>query len=149
MVSQQEYFQLIYISAAVPGFDEHELPELLAVARENNKALSITGMLLYHNRSFIQVLTGPKESVESLFAKIECDPRHTNTRILYRGAVSGRSFNDLSMGFYNSSKSKDEIPGLNDVLKSGISVDEEESKTKAIEVLEAFRDGKWRQAVNT
>lgn len=144
------FFQLIYSSAAVPNFDIDELPKLLEGARTNNSALNITGMLLYHEGSFIQVLTGPKENVEPLFDKIGRDPRHTDTRILFRGDVDERSFDDWSMGFYRTSKNtNNELPGFNDVLKSGFTLDDEESKTRAIEVLEAFRDGKWRQVVDT
>ena len=146
----ESFFQLIYSSAAAPSFDESQLPELLEVARTNNSKLFITGMLLYHERSFIQVLTGPKTHVETLFEKISKDPRHTDTRVLFRGSVTERSFNDWSMGFYQSTaETKEELPGLNDVLKSGFDVDDEDSKTRAIEVLEGFRDGKWRQAANS
>ena len=145
----EQYFQLIYISAAAPDFDENELPKLLEVARKNNSELNITGMLLYHKQSFIQVLTGRQADVEQLFRKIERDSRHTDTRVLFRGAVSQRSFEDWSMGFYQSGKNAElEVPGLNDVLDTGFVVDDEDSKTKAMEVLEAFRDGRWRQAVN-
>ena len=145
----QEYFQLIYVSAASADFDEQDLPDLLDVARRNNGELNITGMLLYHKRSFIQVLTGDQTAVESVFRKIEGDSRHHDTRVLYRGPVSERSFEDWSMGFYQSGKNMgEEVPGLNDVLNTGFVVEDEESKTRAIQILEGFRDGKWRQAVN-
>ncbi len=145
----ENYFQLIYSSAAAKDFNTEDLPALLEGARTNNSKLSITGMLLYHEGSYIQVLTGPKANVEPLFDKIEKDPRHTDTRVLFRGEVDERSFDDWSMGFYQTSKdtSKD-LPGFNDVLKSGFALEDEESKTRAIEVLEAFRDGKWRQVVD-
>ena len=145
----ESYFQLIYSSAAAPSFNTEELPQLLESARENNSKLNITGMLLFHEGSFIQVLTGPKTNVEPLFDKIARDPRHTETRILFRGDVDERSFDDWSMGFYQTSKNTNkELPGFSDVLKSGFVVEDEESKSRAIEVLEAFRDGKWRQVVD-
>lgn len=145
----KKYFQLIYISAAAKDFNTEELPALLEGARTNNSQLRITGMLLYHEGSFIQVLTGPKANVEPLFDKIEKDPRHTDPRVLFRGEVDERSFDDWSMGFYQTSKDTlKDLPGFNDVLKSGFELEDEESKTRAIEVLEAFRDGKWRQVVD-
>lgn len=149
------YFQLVYVSAAAATFDESELPALLATARRNNSAREITGMLLYHQRSFIQVLTGNQTDVESLFEKIAKDPRHTDTRILLRRNVSERSFNDWSMGFYHSSAVNNRnLPGLNDVLDKGFDSEAEDDeqdieRLRVIQVLEGFRDGQWRQAVST
>ncbi len=65
--------QLVYISAAEHDFPEKELQELLAKARENNSKLDISGMLLFHEGSFIQALEGEKAAVESLYNKIGQD----------------------------------------------------------------------------
>ena len=51
-------YQLVYISAANHEFTEKELHELLSKARKNNESYGITGMLLYHQGSFIQALEG-------------------------------------------------------------------------------------------
>ena len=143
-----ELFQIIYISAAAESFDEADLPELLNVARKNNTNLNITGMLLYHDRSFIQVLTGPEESVINVYNKVERDARHTNARILYRGPVEHRTFEDWSMGFYKTKGMGDELPGLNNVLSLGFNHNDETDGDRARQVLEGFREGKWRQAVD-
>lgn len=145
---EQELFQLIYISRAADSFKDEELVELLAVARTNNQQLDITGMLLYHERSFIQVLTGPEEKVTALYKKVEQDPRHEDPKILFQGTVSERSFEDWSMGFVNTqTKAARGLPGFNNVLNSGFSGDDIDGD-RARKVLEAFRDGQWRQAVN-
>lgn len=145
---EEEYFQLIYISSAVDNFSEEELPALLTTARTNNETLDITGMLLFHERSFIQVLTGPEQAVKSVYKKVEKDPRHENPRILSQGIVTERSFEDWSMGFCNTTdKSARKLPGFNNVLSSGFGGDEIDGD-RAKKVLAAFRDGQWRQAVN-
>jgi len=51
--------QLIYVSAATNRFNPAELRELLRLARLKNQQLDVTGMLLYHEGSFLQVLEGP------------------------------------------------------------------------------------------
>lgn len=141
-------YQMIYVSAAADDFDEASLPDLLAQARVNNAKSDITGMLLYHERSFIQVLTGPESAVKSLYAKISLDTRHRNSRVLYQGNVEERSFEDWSMGFYKTNrKSAAELPGFSSVLVSGFHGGEG-GLDRTRQVLEAFRDGRWRQAVD-
>lgn len=69
----EEYYQLLYISAAEHEFSEKELEELLKAARENNERLEISGMLLFHKGSFIQALEGKKDDVERLYQNISID----------------------------------------------------------------------------
>jgi hypothetical protein len=61
--------QCIYASAAGRAFDTEELAQLLKVARDNNAKLGLTGMLLYAEGSFFQVLEGPAQVVDALYAK--------------------------------------------------------------------------------
>ena len=143
-----DYYQIIYVSAASEHFDESGLPELLKNARATNEKLGITGMLLFHQRSFIQVITGPERAVRALYAKVEQDPRHTSARVLFQGPVDQRSFDDWSMGFYQTgANSADELPGFNRVLTQGFNGGEDEPD-RARAVLEAFRGGRWRQSVD-
>ena len=73
-----ELVQCIYCSASAPGaFGRNELPELLEECRTNNAKCDITGILLYHNQSFFQVLEGDRSVVEALFEKVASDSRHT------------------------------------------------------------------------
>lgn len=69
-------FQLVYISAANKELPEEELQEILVKARINNESLDISGMLLFHQGSFIQALEGPQSAVESLYNKISEDTTH-------------------------------------------------------------------------
>jgi uncharacterized Fe-S cluster-containing MiaB family protein len=61
--------QVIYASAATKPFDRENLVELLKIARSKNMAADISGMLLYHSGSFLQVLEGPEQNVEELYPK--------------------------------------------------------------------------------
>ncbi len=141
-------YQLIYVSAASADFEEASLPDLFTQSRENNARIEVTGMLLFHDRSFVQVLTGPKVAVKALYETIARDPRHSNSRILFQGDVEERAFEDWSMGFYKTNRnSADELPGFNSVLVSGFHGGDGELD-RARQVLEAFRDGRWRQAVD-
>lgn len=80
-------------------FSENELAELLTVARCNNQKYQITGLLLYKAPLFMQLLEGPKETVEQLFDTIKQDPRHSDVSGLIKGDIQRRTFPDWQMGF--------------------------------------------------
>ena len=143
-------FQLLYISAANHDFTEEELEALLIKARSNNEKVNVSGMLLYHEGSFIQALEGPKEQVEKIYQKISKDTRHTETRILFKGDSRQRDFHGWSMGFYRSKQSGDEnLEGFHQFLTNGFRHNGEGvNDGTARKALLAFREGKWRQHVD-
>jgi hypothetical protein len=96
-------FQLVYASAACTPFSSQDLQLLLARARDANVAQSVTGMLLYHAGSFLQVLEGPQAGVEQIFSAIERDPRHRHIKVLLRRPIALREFKDWTMGFIDTS----------------------------------------------
>ena len=141
--------QLVYISAAEHDFTEAELQELLTKARKNNHSLNISGMLLFHEGSFIQALEGNKDSVNCLYNKIAEDKRHSETRVLYRGDQEERDFDTWSMGFYRSDQSSAEnLDGFHQFLRSGFKNDPRVDESRARKALLQFRDGSWRQNVD-
>ena len=79
---EPDVYQIIYASTETRSIDEDELLGMLKLAREKNKRLGITGMLLHCDGSFIQALEGPKEQVMDLISVIRRDLRHN--RILIR-----------------------------------------------------------------
>lgn len=138
-------YQLIYISAANQEFTEEELESLLRAARENNQAMDITGMLLFHEGSFIQALEGDQASVEKLYKKIGKDQRHVETKVLFRGMVSERDFKNWSMGFYRSNQSSAaNLEGFHQFLTTGFVSRKDDGRAR--KALLAFRDGKWHAA---
>lgn len=136
--------QIIYASAATRKISSEELRDILIKARANNEALGVSGMLVYDDGSFIQVLEGPSEAVSALVERIKGDPRHTQFRLLSRRDIEAREFGEWSMGFADTST---ETAGLD-----GFAVHGPELKlmisdgTRARQVFEQFYDGAWRQS---
>jgi hypothetical protein len=91
--------QLLYVSAASASFREPDLKTILNCSRRNNPAYGITGMLLYMDRGFIQILEGPAAGVGAIFTPIQKDTRHKNLRVLVDRRVDTRLFAGWSMGF--------------------------------------------------
>jgi len=92
-------FSLTYKSRALIDFDRYELYALLAQARTKNASLNITGMLLYHNKHFIQTLEGEKETVLNIFESIVDDSRHVHVKKMTESEIEKRVYPNWSMGF--------------------------------------------------
>lgn len=91
--------QLMYTSkATVPGTPE-TLRAMLEVSRDRNSEVGITGLLIYAQDSFLQLLEGGAADVDQTFRRIADDPRHSDIRLLERQAVRHRGFGEWSMGF--------------------------------------------------
>ncbi len=90
---------LVYASIATRDLHAGELIELLDAARSWNAAAGVTGLLVLADGSFLQVLEGSAEAVDTLFAEISRDERHTEVRVLSRTEVTEREFDGWSMGF--------------------------------------------------
>lgn len=94
-------FRLVYVSSALADFGPDELLDLLVKARHKNDQKHITGMLLYKDGNFMQVLEGEESAVRQLFHTIENDTRHSGTIVLMEDPVDERLFGKWSMGFRN------------------------------------------------
>ncbi len=94
-----QLYSLIYVSIATDEPGSEELLEILRVSRVNNTRDDITGLLLYKDRRFMQLLEGPETAVCATFARIARDMRHHDVTILLEEKAEGRDFPDWSMGF--------------------------------------------------
>ena len=93
-------------------FSEAELVALLQQSRENNVRLGITGLLLYRDLDFMQVIEGEEYTVQKLSSKIEQDRRHQDYTELRWEVIRERRFPDWSMGFRNlANLDVGQIPG--------------------------------------
>ena len=148
-IEKPTYLQLIYISAATVQFTTEDLTTLLQKARANNSKVDVSGMLIYHEGSFFQVLEGPEEEVWNIYDIIGDDPRHDEVKLLLKTKVEERSFADWSMGYVNPNRKLfQQIEGFADFFKPGFAVPEMQKEGSLLgRVMSEFRDGKWRQCV--
>lgn len=110
---------LVYTSKSVDPFSKDDLVKLLAISRQNNEKLGVTGMLLYQDGNFMQALEGDEEKVRALSARIAKDPRHVNFATLTDAHCEEREFPDWSMGFQNLDQlDLRELPGYTTFLDS-------------------------------
>jgi hypothetical protein len=134
----------IYSSAAAPTFGEHEIPILLEGIRNANATRDVTGMLLYVDGSFFQVLEGEAVIVDALFEKIKRDPRHGSVTLIIKEPILARSFGEWTMGFATLDAAEaGDLMGANDFF-DGASCLIKMTSGRAKKLLSAFRDGRWR-----
>ncbi len=131
---------LIYGSAATKLLSESELIEILKKARENNSKRNVTGMLLYNDGNFLQVLEGEEADVTYIYEKIDKDPRHHETMVYVKKPIDHRVFGDWEMGFVNGvNVDLETIPGYTDFISNPDHSTKLEDASYAYAFLDVFR----------
>ena len=88
---------LVYISQATDDLSEEGVDRIVVSALRNNPGFGLTGMLLWSERSFAQLLEGPSRGLDAMMARICADPRHAGVRVLSRWESEARLFREWSM----------------------------------------------------
>ena len=97
--TSDQLVSLVYVSASVRLFGESEIAEILAQSHRNNGRAGITGMLLYRDGNFLQVLEGPDAAVESTLQRIRNDERHRGILVMRKDKIESRAFSEWTMAF--------------------------------------------------
>lgn len=93
-------YSLIYRSVAHPSFSLPEVYLMLSKAREFNNNHNITGCLLYHNQTFVQLLEGEEAALLALYDTIKADKRHGNVTTLIEQHIQSPLFLNWDMAFH-------------------------------------------------
>ena len=96
-MGEQSVRQIVYVSlSSVPG-DAADLAGILTQSRHNNAIDGITGLLWSDGISFLQVLEGPRASVEPCFSRIVQDTRHHFIKVLSDSRITAHQFGGWNM----------------------------------------------------
>lgn len=134
----------IYASRAVERFPHAELIRLLEISRVNNSVRGITGILLFVESSFFQVLEGPEGEVDAVYRKIAADARHDRVTQIIREPISHRDFADWTMGFVSLDRAEaGALIGENDFFSEATCLERVDAG-RARKLLSAFAAGRWR-----
>jgi hypothetical protein len=88
---------LIYISTAAALPRPSTINDILRTARRVNPGLGLTGMLLWADTRFAQLLEGPPDALDLLYGRLLKDRRHHDLTLLSRWEIPQRLFPDWSM----------------------------------------------------
>jgi hypothetical protein len=90
---------IVYSSRASRQFSGADLEDLLSRSRANNDRLGLSGMLLFREGRFLQILEGPSDVLSERYAIIAKDPRHTHVTTLLEEETEHRFFGHWSMRY--------------------------------------------------
>ena len=96
-----ELWQILYQSTEAYEMDSSDMLKLLLDSRTYNAEHRITGLLIYRNCRFIQLLEGERDQLHVLYSNIMRDARHRDITLEIDGPGSGatRMFSDWHMAF--------------------------------------------------
>jgi len=136
-------YQIVYISSAVTPFSKDQLLELLNHCRTSNQRNGLTGMLLYKDGNFMQVLEGEQEAVERRFDLIRRDPRHKDVIVIETSQTPQRQFGEWSMGFRDlNDPALLKLPGYSQYLNKSLVVEDfSDDPSAGKELLAVFANG--------
>ncbi len=93
---QSELKRVVYVSEKTDVSDT-TLKDIIASSKKNNPEEDVTGCLLSGSNSFLQLLEGPTEFIDTLYSKISRDNRHENVITLCDEKIDERLFLSWSM----------------------------------------------------
>jgi hypothetical protein len=125
-----------YISSASKSLENLNLKHLYNTSKINNAQQHITGILIYQNGNFLQILEGENKNINKLYRLIKRDNRHTNILQIINKSILAPIFEDYQTGFSIVDNSK-KIERLKTYLK-WVKSAEMESVDKIIGIIENF-----------
>lgn len=97
--------KVIYVSRAAENMNFVSLSEIAATAQRCNERDNLTGVLLWVEGMFLQLIEGPKENLDDTLVRIQNDPRHSGLlRLSYQPACEAIC-TDWTMGCYSAKAS--------------------------------------------
>lgn len=133
--------QLIYLSQATRKMSANDLSEILDRAKENNATIDVTGSLFYNGGWFLQVLEGAPDTLKALYEKIEKDPRHKNSRIIFNEPANFRTFSRWTMNMTNlEDRQADKYDQLTEVIEAAKTDRKIGTASPAVTLLKMFKD---------
>ena len=115
-------FQLVYSSQAAEDIGYTDILSILRQARASNSLLEITGVLIYRDGSFLQLLEGDEKQIRQLIARIFKDSRHHTYKTIIESQAVERIFPEFSMAYFDgdiSGKGTLEVDFIIETIRQG------------------------------
>jgi hypothetical protein len=127
--------RLLYTSVLSKNHSSEVIQEILEKGRASNARNGITGILLFRNGEFLQLLEGDMFNVYFTFKKIRDDERHYKIRILHESPIESRLFSSWTMAYKDE---KTSIDFMNDEISHLIKSNGINSNLELSQVLSKF-----------
>ena len=134
--------QLVYVSDRKATCTDAEMEKILSACKKNNPPLGITGVLLYSDKKFIQLVEGESAVITGLYDKIKLDPRHGKVMMISYGPIKEKSFPSWHMGARkiegNMVDYKTDITAEDKLLFDKMLTGKEENGARVLSILKKF-----------
>lgn len=92
-------YQLMYSSQATAPMTVDDLEQILVDARTGNEERNVTGVLVYVDGVFFQILEGEGRVVREVMTSIARDTRHCSVKVFHESEVDARAFDSWRMAY--------------------------------------------------
>ena len=116
MPKPKDLVELSYLSEAVSDMSFLGLMRLLESARAFNQSNGITGILLYDNQQFGQIIEGERANIMKVWKRIQEDKRHHRIELLEIREISERSYPEWLLRFYGGETLTRDYPALAEMV---------------------------------
>lgn len=116
MPKPKDLVELSYLSEAVSDMSFLGLMRLLESARAFNQKNGVTGILLYDNQQFGQIIEGEYANVMKAWKRIQEDKRHHRVELLEIREITERNYPDWLLRFYGKETLTRDYPALTDLV---------------------------------
>ena len=116
MPKPKDLVELSYLSEAVSDMSFLGLMRLLESARAFNQKNGVTGILLYDNQQFGQIIEGEHANVMKAWKRIQEDRRHHRVELLEIREITERNYPDWLLRFYGGETLTRDYPALTDMV---------------------------------
>lgn len=112
-MNEAQVYHLSYVSTGCDSLQYEDIKSILDSSVKNNKEDNVTGILVYCNKHFFQIIEGNKEAIQHIFNKIIIDPRHDNVIKIQEGYTDHRQFQNWNMAFKSYNKELKDLDNFN------------------------------------
>lgn len=112
-MESEKIYHISYVSTGCDCLKYDDIKGILEQSQYNNKAQNITGILVYCNKHFFQILEGEKDAVLKVFESILVDRRHDNVIKIQEGYIKDRNFKSWNMAFKSYNKELKQLDDFN------------------------------------
>ena len=116
MPKPKDLVELSYLSEAISDMSFLGLMRLLESARAFNQKNGVTGILLYDNQQFGQIIEGEHANVMKAWKRIQEDKRHHRVELLEIREITERNYPDWLLRFYGGETLTRDYPALTDMV---------------------------------
>lgn len=134
--------QLVYVSTRKRNCTAEEIEKILDSCKRNNPPLEITGVLLYSETKFIQLVEGDAKVIMGLYDRIKKDDRHSNPLMISYNPISEKAFPSWHMAKRNITNTdlefRTDITGEDKKIFNAILSGKEQGGEKVLNLLKKF-----------